>query len=118
MIQKKWLVEFGMRLRTERERQKLTRIALANKVGSKQDYIAQLERGDKSPSMNTLIKILNALDVSADSLIFGVNQQKLDNVDGVLTELTDSLKRKSVEDILALCEIMKFLSDRVAVSKV
>jgi len=113
--QREWLVGFGARLRAERQRQKLTRIALASKVGTKQDYIAQLERGDKSPSMDTLIRILTALNVSADALIFEVTAEKLSAVDSALTELTDLLKRKSSEEITAYCEIIKFMSTRVEV---
>ncbi|MCL2049095.1 MAG: helix-turn-helix domain-containing protein [Defluviitaleaceae bacterium] len=105
-----WLTSFGSRLRHEREKQGLTRNALANQADTAQDYIAQLERGDKSPSMRTLINILTALDVSADSLIFGATEERLSEMDSLLNEFIGFLKRRSVEDATTLYEIMKFLS--------
>jgi len=113
MEYREWLVKFGARLRAERERQKLTRIALANKIDTKQDYIAQIERGDKSPSMNTLRRILSALDVSADSLLFGVNTEKDASMEGLLEDLEAYLKRRDVEEVRALCEVVKLLSSHL-----
>jgi len=110
------MIHFGTNLRAERERQRLTRIALANKIGTKQDYIAQIERGSKSPSMKTLRRIVEALNVSADSLIFGTDESERDSVKGTLNELIGLLERKSVEDINALADIVKFISARVKVS--
>lgn len=112
---REWLVTFGARLRAERTRQKLTRIALANKIGTKQDYIAQIERGDKSPSMSTLRKILQALHISADSLMFGVNDDELKGVSKELSEVTEILKRKTEDEIRAFCDIIKFMSSRVTI---
>ena len=115
---REWLSGFGARLREERQQQKLTRIMLADKVGTKQDYIAQMERGDKSPSLDTLIRILSALDISADALIFGVTDKKLNAVDNVLTELTELLKRKSVEEISAYCNMIKYMSKQFDVKMI
>ena len=106
---------FGNNLRTERERQKLTRIALANKIGTKQDYIAQIERGSKSPSMKTLRRLVEALNVSADSLIFGTEAKESDNVKGRISELVNLLERKSADEILAFIDIVKYLSSRIKV---
>ena len=69
--QKDWLTNFGQRLKSERERQNMTQQTLAIKANTKQDYIAQIERGARNPSLRTLINILSALDISADYLIYG-----------------------------------------------
>ena len=70
-----WLIEFGKRVRVERERQNLTRVALAELANTEQGYIVQIERGSRSPSLKTFTNLLSALGVSADYLMFGITEE-------------------------------------------
>ncbi|MCL2341792.1 MAG: helix-turn-helix transcriptional regulator [Firmicutes bacterium] len=45
-----------------RKNKKLTQAQLSKKSGVRQPVIARMEKGVNSPQLNTLIKILNALD--------------------------------------------------------
>lgn len=45
---------------------------LAEKTGLSVNYIRMVQRGDKVPSLETFINILNALDVSADMVLADV----------------------------------------------
>lgn len=45
---------------------------LAEKTGLSVNYIRIVQRGDKVPSLETFINILNALDVSADMVLADV----------------------------------------------
>jgi len=45
-----------------RKSKKLTQAELSKKSGVRQPVIARMEKGVNSPQLNTLIKILNALD--------------------------------------------------------
>ena len=45
-----------------RKSKKITQTELSRKSGVKQPVIARMEKGVNSPQLNTLIKILNALD--------------------------------------------------------
>jgi len=45
-----------------RKSRKITQAELSRKSGVKQPVIARMEKGVNSPQLNTLIKILNALD--------------------------------------------------------
>ena len=45
-----------------RKSKKITQAELSRKSGVKQPVIARMEKGVNSPQLNTLIKILNALD--------------------------------------------------------
>ncbi|MCL2611302.1 MAG: helix-turn-helix domain-containing protein [Defluviitaleaceae bacterium] len=105
-----WLIDFGSRLKAEREKQKLTQHALAVKAKTKQDYIAQIERGLRNPSLKTLMNILLALDISADHLIYGSNEKKYNEIDGVMKEFNDFMTRRSIEEISSYYEIVRFLS--------
>ena len=60
---------FGHRLRTYRKEKGLTIEKLAEQVGLSPNYLGNVERGKKLPSMATLIRIVNVLDISADELL-------------------------------------------------
>lgn len=107
-----WLEKFGQRLRSEREKQNMTQQGLAVKARTKQDYIAQIERGARNPSLRTLLNILTALDVSADYLIYGVDISKDDksDKDGILRDFVSFLAKRDITDICSYYEVVKYLS--------
>ena len=47
----------------------LTQNELAYKAGISQPFIAEIERGRKSPSVRTLVKIAKVLNVSLEKLL-------------------------------------------------
>lgn len=57
---------FGHRLRTYRKEKGLTIEKLAKQVGLSPNYLGDVERGKKLPSMATFIRLVNVLDISAD----------------------------------------------------
>lgn len=59
----------GPRIKEYRVKQGMSMIKLANEVGVLPNYISQLENGDKVPSLDTFIRITNALNVTADELL-------------------------------------------------
>jgi len=101
----KWLEDFGNRIRAERERQNLTRIALAELANTEQGYIVQIERGVRSPSLKTFTNLLSALGVSSDYLIFGMTEEVQDEKNTALAEFSALLKRGDAEDIRVLYQI-------------
>ncbi len=61
----------GKRIKQAREQKHLTREQLAEAIGLKDIHITMLEEGEKPPKVSTLIKIANALEISADELLHG-----------------------------------------------
>jgi len=108
--QNQWLLDFAARLKAERVRQGLTQQVLAVKAHTKPDYICQIERGTRNPSLRTLMNILSALDVSADYLIYGVGREEKKEITNILNDIVSLLSRKSIEDIVAYYEIIRFMS--------
>jgi len=100
-----WLTKFGNRVREERERQNLTRSALAEMANTEQGYIVQIERGTRSPSLKTFTNLLSALGVSSDYLIFGMTVEGQDEKDSALADFSNLLKRGDIEDIKVLYQI-------------
>ena len=60
----------GMRIRRERERQRIGLRELARQVNVSASLISQVELGRASPSVGTLYAIVNALGISLDQLFF------------------------------------------------
>ena len=56
----KGVMSFGTQLRLARKRKGLTQKELAEKIGTKQTYIAQLERGRRNITLATIEKYARA----------------------------------------------------------
>ena len=61
-----FLREIGNRIRAEREYLGLTREKFAEIVDLSSFYIGQIERGDRTMSLDTLLKIADSLKLSID----------------------------------------------------
>ncbi len=61
--------KFAVNLKNERLRKKLSQEALAAKAGLSVSYISMLERGQRTPPLDTLESLAKALSVSATSLL-------------------------------------------------
>ena len=59
----------GDRIREARKNLHLTQEQLAEKLDVSLEYVSQLERGLKMPSMQLFINLIEILDVSADHLL-------------------------------------------------
>ena len=59
----------GNRIREARKARGLTQEQLSEKINITLEYMSQIERGLKTPSMQVFIKLVETLDVSADYLL-------------------------------------------------
>ena len=66
------LESIGRNIRKYRLMKKLRQEDLAEKADLSINYIGAIERGEKIPSLETLIVIINALGVSADMVLVDV----------------------------------------------
>ena len=93
----------GKRIREQRKKQNLTLDKFSESIGIGLVYLGEIERGVKMPSVNTLIKIINALDISADVLL---RYEMVAAKPYVLDEITERMKDltppqlKMVSDVL------------------
>ena len=62
----------GKRIQEARLARKLTQAELAQMVNLVPKYLSNIECGAKSPSLETLIEIANALEIDANSLLVDV----------------------------------------------
>lgn len=95
--------EFGLRLRETRTQKGYTLQFLAQKAGTGAVYLGEIERGLKMPSLNSFIRIVEALNVSADYLL---RDELTSGSNHVYDEVTEKLRhltpkqRKTAADIL------------------
>ena len=64
-----YLVNFGKRLREFREQMNLSQEKFAEKTGFHRTYIGTLERGETNPSLLTLYKLAQALNIDPKNLL-------------------------------------------------
>ncbi|MGN0507261.1 MAG: helix-turn-helix domain-containing protein [Lachnospiraceae bacterium] len=83
--------EFGARLRKQREYLNLTREAFAEKVNLSPQFIAEIELGKKGLSLDTLIRICEYFNLSADYLLFGKTEAAANTpLNSILKDLPSS----------------------------
>ena len=64
--------ELGMRIRYLREQKKMTLEDLSFEAGINKNYLSDLERGNRNPTVKVLTKIADALEISLEILFKGI----------------------------------------------
>ena len=90
----------GKRIKQGRLRLDLTQYAWAEEVGVSQNFLGDIERGIKAPSITTAIRLANVLNISldvmfAESLSNQVNETK----DVIFTDSQLTILKKFVKDM-------------------
>lgn len=81
----------GKNIRKFREIKKLRQEDLAEKTDLTTNYIGMIEQGEKIPSLETFINILNSLGVSADMVLSDVLDNRYKVKDSLLNEKLEKL---------------------------
>lgn len=93
----------GKRIREARLKKGYTQQFLAARADIGEVYLGEIERGLKMPSMNIFIKIIEALDISADYIL---RDELTSGSEYVFNEITERMKgltpqqRRIATDIL------------------
>ncbi len=95
--------ELGKRLRAARSAKGFSIGSFAAKVELSDRYVSDIERGEKIPKMETFVRLLNVLELSADealqdSLVVQY-KMKASDLEKKISELTPQ-QRKLVLDVL------------------
>lgn len=96
-------VALGSKLREARKNKGYTQEVLAEKADIGVMYLGEIERGIKMPSMNIFIKLIEALDISADYVLRDELSSGKEYVFDEITKKLDNLtpqQRKTARDIL------------------
>jgi len=97
----------GERVRKARALRGLTQSELSETCDLAPSYVGIIERGDKKASIETLVKIANALNVSTDYLLFDsleIKEDRLNHINGdILTvDVSPVNKNANMSELLVL----------------
>ncbi|WGF37761.1 MULTISPECIES: helix-turn-helix transcriptional regulator [Lysinibacillus] len=98
----------GMNIRAIRKAQKLTIDELAEMCDFQAPYLSDVERGERNITLQTLTKILDALQVDAASVLIPETRAHDDspsNRNEILNLLINTLEDKDVDDIRMLLNV-------------
>lgn len=95
------LESIGKNIRRFRLMKKLRQEDLAERTGLSINYVGALERGEKTPSLETFIQILNALGVSADMILCDVVDASVKH-----SLLHEKLEKLSAEDRAKIYDVI------------
>lgn len=93
----------GRRIRTERQKRHYSQAALAEKLDVSTNFIGQIERGDRKPSLDTLVNICNEYGTSLDYLL----SDSIDSdTDPLITDIKQHLQKFSHEELLFVYNVI------------
>lgn len=95
--------ELGARIKQARKERHMTQEVLAEKADIGTMYLGEIERGVKMPTVSVFVRIIEALQVSADYILRNELSSGKDYVFDEITQKLSSLtpkQRKTASDIL------------------
>lgn len=93
-------IKLGERIAKRRKQINIKQNVLADQLNISNNYLSSIERGKEKPSLEILIKICNALNITPDYLIMGNT-----HTSNVPTKLIEGL-RLCTDDDIGLVEII------------
>ena len=100
---------FGRHVRSLRRARGLTQQSLAARCGLSTDTIRRLEHGSFSPSLDTLQKLCNGLDLMLSTLFESFELRRRDEV----RELIDLLSKRSPKEVALATRMLRALFDEL-----
>ncbi len=96
------LAVIGSRIKNERKRTGISQEKLADMINVTSHYIYEIERGMKAMSLETLINISAALEISTDYILFGIQRSNIGILYQQLDEMSDERRIRAEEAFSAL----------------
>ena len=104
------LLKIGKQIKAARKAQKKTQADLADLTGLSDNYIALLERGHRSPSVETLDKISKALKVPISSFFIFDQEKRIElTKKQLLDKLIKNCSEHDADDIYLVLEIINLI---------
>lgn len=96
----------GENIRKYRKARKMTQESLAERAGLSVNYIGSIERGEKLPSLETFIEIVDQLGVTADCILQDVVRANYDLKISMLNEKLVGLSTEQRAMIDGVVDVM------------
>ena len=107
------LTDIGKRVRKTREHYGFTRERLAEMANISPQFLVHIENGTKSMTANTICNLARALNVSADYLLFGLEDTDLNRtlaMEALVSLLPEDrmLAERVLQNVLQMIKNVKF----------
>lgn len=96
----------GQRIRSERKKLAMTQEKIAEMIGVSDAYIGQIERGERSLTLDTLIDLANILGVTVDYLI---QDSLTPNDDNFIDHIRQLLMNRSAKEKQMALNVIKVM---------
>ncbi len=96
----------GKKIKTYRQQRNLRQEDLAELTDLSPNFISMVERGEKTLSMDSFVRIANVLHVSADMLLADVLETGYEIKSSMLTERLEKLSKKDRDMIMETVETL------------
>ncbi|MDE6834740.1 MAG: helix-turn-helix domain-containing protein [Ruminococcus sp.] len=106
------MTSIGRNIRHFRNLKNISQESLAEKTDLSTNYISMIERGEKIPSLTSLINIANALEITADMLLCDLITKSYCVKNSVIMDRISELPKKEQQKIYAVIETMLEYSDK------
>lgn len=101
----------GKRIKEIRSKRRMAQSVLAERCDISVSYMSHIECGDRTASMDVLVKIANALDTTVDVFLTGVQLKDIGNYENEIADLMKGRspyeKRIIYETVSALISALK-----------
>ncbi len=97
----------GQRIAKRRIQAGLKQNTLAEKIGISNNYLSSIERGKEKPSLEIIVNICNALQVTPDYLLMGNMYSN-----NIPQNIVDGLRLCSEDDLSLISVIMQHMVER------
>ncbi len=84
----------GKRIREERQRLNLTQAQLAESIDISDTYMGAIERGERSLTLDTLVRLVNRLGVTVDYML---SDSVSDNDSNIMNQFKQIIDRQPLE---------------------
>lgn len=102
--------DLGTRIRQERQRLNLTQEKLAERVDLSHAYIGQIERGERSLSLETLVKLANELGSTVDYLLSEAVEVK---DEALINKIKQTIISRSLEEQQMALEMIELMFSHI-----
>ncbi len=96
----------GVNIKRYRLEAKMSQSKLAEQSGISTKYVSALERSEKPPSLETLVNIANALNITADMLLCDVLNKQVNIKQAMIGDIIKGLPQKEQLKIIAIVELL------------
>jgi transcriptional regulator with XRE-family HTH domain len=117
-ITSKTLIEIGLRLRKIREEKRMSQTEIAQSMKMLPNQYNKVENGKVSPSLETLTKIAEALDVSLDVIVYGFSRNNVKPEDASLSEKIQKLNALPAEEKYIANELLNLVFARQSLKNI